>query len=291
MTYTRYLVERLAKAFGYNRRSHRLSDAATEMHLLREAETHLGERIWEKIEAIEALSSEYWNLRKLSREHKALQTRIEECQQRLDRAQDERAELINSSSVGEYPELEQQSEQLLAALEQLSKEREVVSNEGRSVRHLYNGAKTKLEVLSMEGGASEEELIRVRTRLDQLRDRFNELKQRRDEINLKIQQGDTQLDRINEQIAALSHKSREAAAAAFKEINLANKEVWQLRAECGLIETRMRQLHAEIGRYISRHTSHDGTCRAAASSQQGLVDVMRALRRSIALNHKLGGTH
>lgn len=290
MTYTRYLVERLAKAFGYNRRAHRLSDAAAEMHLLREAETHLGERIWEEIEPIEALSNEYWNLRKLTREHKELLKRIQECQARLDRAQEERAELINSGGISEHPELEEQSEQLLTRLEQLSKEREVVSNEGRNVRRLYNGAKTKLEVLSMEGGSSEQELAQVRGRLEQLRDRFNELKRRRDEINLKIQEGDARLDRLNEQIAALSDKSREAAAAAFKEINLANKEVWQLRAECGLVETRMRQLHAEIGRYISRHAFHDATCRAAASREQGLVDVMRALRRSVALNHKLGGT-
>ena len=29
---------------------------------------------------------------------------------------------------------------------------------------------------------------------------------------------------------------------------------------------------------------------AAASAHQGLVDVMRALRRSVALNHRLAGT-
>lgn len=290
MTYTRYLVERLAKAFGYNRRAYRLSDAASEMHLLREAESHLGERIWEHIESIEPLSNEYWNLRKLSREHKELAERIKKCQARLDHAQEERAELINSGGISEHPELEQQSDELLTKLEKLSKQREVVSNEGRNVRRLYNGAKTKLEVLTMEGGSSEEELAQVRSRLEQLRDRFNELKRQRDEINQAIEQGDAELDKVNEQIAALSSQSREAAAAAFKEINLANKEVWQLRAECGLVETRMHQLHAEIGRYISRHSYHDATCRAAASSEQGLVDVMRALRRSVALNHKLGGT-
>lgn len=291
MTYTRYLIERLAKAFGYNRRAHRLSDAAAEMHLLREAETQLGERIWERIEPIEALSNEYWNLRKLSRQYRELRQNIEKCQARLDHAQEERAELINSGGISEHPELEEQSDALLTKLEELSKQREVISSEARNVRRLYNGAKTKLEVLSSEGGVSEEELHQVRSRLDQLRQRFNELKRRRDEINTEIDQGDAKLDKVNEQIAALSNKSREAAAAAFKEINLANKEVWQLRAECGLVETRMHQLHAEIGRYISRHAYHDPACRAASAGQQGMVDVMRALRRSVAYNHKLGGMH
>jgi len=66
-----------------------------------------------------------------------------------------------------------------------------------------------------------------------------------------------------------------------------NKEMSVLRAESGLLKTRMRQLYAEIGRYISRHAGQDAACSAAAASHQGLVDVMRALRRSIALNHRL----
>jgi hypothetical protein len=52
----------------------------------------------------------------------------------------------------------------------------------------------------------------------------------------------------------------------------------------------MRQLYAEIGRYVSRNASHNPACAGAAASNRGLVDVMRALRRSIALNHRLAGT-
>jgi hypothetical protein len=63
-----------------------------------------------------------------------------------------------------------------------------------------------------------------------------------------------------------------------------------LRAESGVLDTQMRQLYAEIGRYVSRHAKHNTACAEAASSHQGLVDVMRALRRSIALNHRLAGT-
>jgi hypothetical protein len=69
-----------------------------------------------------------------------------------------------------------------------------------------------------------------------------------------------------------------------------NKELSILRAESGVLDMQMRQLYAEIGRHISRHTQQDPSCAVAASSHQGLVDVMRALRRSIALNHRLAGT-
>ena len=53
MTSTRYFIARIAQAFGYYQKSQRMGDAASEMHLLREAETMLGLSIWEKVENIE----------------------------------------------------------------------------------------------------------------------------------------------------------------------------------------------------------------------------------------------
>ena len=41
MTSSRYFVARVAQAFGYVRRAQRMGDAASEMHLLREAEAQL----------------------------------------------------------------------------------------------------------------------------------------------------------------------------------------------------------------------------------------------------------
>ena len=68
MTPSRYIVARVAQAFGYIRRAQRMADAASEMHLLREAEAQLGSMIWANVENIEELSVEYWNLRKLIKE-------------------------------------------------------------------------------------------------------------------------------------------------------------------------------------------------------------------------------
>ena len=289
MTSTRYFIERIAQAFGYNRTTQRLSDAANEMHLLREAEAHLGEAVWQNIEPVETLSNEYWSLRKLSKEYKELQERVEECQKRLEEAEEERASLINQQAANDDSGLAERRNQMLDKLEAMARERDDVIREGSNIRRLYKGAKTKLEVLSSEGGVSEAELNNVKGRLEQLKARFTELKQQRDVIAARIQDGDAEIDLINQKLLAQSRKNQEIAAEAFKVINQANKEVWQLRAEIGLVETRMHQLHSEIGRHISRHASHDADCRKAAASQQGLVDLMRALRRSIALNHRLAG--
>lgn len=73
-------------------------------------------------------------------------------------------------------------------------------------------------------------------------------------------------------------------------IGYGNKEISTLRAESALLDTQIRQLQAEIGRFVSRNTHQHSACNKATTAHRGLVDVMRALRRSIALNHRLAGT-
>ena len=69
MTQTRYLLWRLAQTFGIAMRQRHATNAAAEMHLLREAEEVLGRLAWEDAEQIEKLSVEYWSLRKLSKQY------------------------------------------------------------------------------------------------------------------------------------------------------------------------------------------------------------------------------
>lgn len=292
MTTTRYLIARFAQAFGFFRKGQRMSDAASEMHLLREAEAFLGSAIWEKVENIEALSVEYWNLRKLIKERDDVRRRLGECQEMLDRAHEERANLLNATPETNQELIEERSG-LLGELEQLAIRRDRIVADAREVRRTYVGLKMKLEVLTNEapsGDSRSEELAQVRARLLELKDRFNVLKQQRVEVGELIEQGDAKLDLVDEKLREQRQQRRVQASEAFQVIGEGNKEISILRAESGVLDTQMRQLYAEIGRYVSRHANHDPACAAAAASHQGLVDVMRALRRSIALNHKLAGT-
>jgi chromosome segregation ATPase len=150
----------------------------------------------------------------------------------------------------------------------------------------------KLEVLTTEAGVgntNDAEISAVKQRLDELKKRFSELKQERIEVGHQIEQGDSKVDEVDELLKEEKRQRRLLASEAFEAIGEGNKEISVLRAENGLLETRMRQLYAEIGRYVSRHSHQDPACGAAASSHRGLVDVMRALRRSVALNHRLAG--
>jgi chromosome segregation ATPase len=292
MTSTRYYLARLAQAFGYFRRNQRMADAASEMHLLRESEAYLGASIWEKVEPIEALSVEYWNLRKLIKEREDVLQRLAECQERLEKAHEDRAALLNSTpEVNE--DLFNERVALLTELEEFAHQRDRVVADAREVRRAYVGMKMKLEVLNSDSNAGQsppEEIAKVKARLLELKTRFGELKQERIRIGELIEMGDAKVDLVDEKLKEQRQQRRVKASDAFQLIGEGNKEISTLRAESGLIDTRMRQLYAEIGRYVSRNVHQDPACAAAAASHRGLVDVMRALRRSIALNHRLAGT-
>lgn len=291
MTTSRYLVARVAMAFGYVRRAQRMADAASEMHLLREAEAQLGAAIWQKVENIEALSVEYWNLRKLVKERGEVDLRLTECQEKLTKAHDERSEILNN-----VPEINQQllhkRVALLTELEALAHQRDQVVSDAREVRRSYVGLKMKLEVLTSEAGEVplvEEEIGKVKARLTELREKFNQLKEERIRIGVLIEEGDLKVDEVDAQLKEEKKQRREHASEAFHAIGEGNKEISILRAESGLIDTQMRQLFAEIGRYVSRNTRRDAACAAAAAAHLGMVEVMRALRLSISLNHRLAG--
>ena len=163
----------------------------------------------------------------------------------------------------------------------------------REVRRAYVGLKMKLEVLATEGGDTPEtrqEVAKAKARLGELRDKFSALKQERIRIGHLIEEGDAKVDAVDEKLKEEKQQRRLQASEAFELIGEGNKELSILRAESGVLDTQMRQLYAEIGRYVSRNTKRDPACAAASAAHHGLVEVMRALRRSVALNHRLAGT-
>lgn len=292
MTLTRYYVALFAKAFGFMRRNQRIAEVSSEMHLLREAEAQLGAGIWEKVEKIEDLSVEYWNLRKFIKEREIIRQKLAVCQERLDKAHEERANVINTAPEI-HQELAEKRTALLSELEQHAQSRDEVVASARNIRRAYDGMKMKLEVLGKDGhnkDANQAEIERIRERLGELKATFAELRDKRTLIAAKIDEADMKVNEVEALLQEKKKTRRVTASESFQIIGEGNRKISKLRAESGVLDTQMRQLYAEIGRYVSRNASHDAACAAAAASHQGLVDVMRALRRSIALNHRLAGT-
>jgi uncharacterized coiled-coil DUF342 family protein len=288
MTPTRYYLARLVQVFGVSRKNQRMGDAASEMHLLREAEAHLGAIVWERVDGIEMLSVEYWNLRKFIKEMDQVQARLVTCQAKLDKAHEDRAAVINQ--VPEiHEQLAAQRSEVLSELDTLVQRRDHIVVEAREIRRAYDGLRMKLEVLTQEK-APPEQIEQVKSRLATLKSEFTTLKARRIDIGHEIEASDGKVNAVSVQLSAEKNDRRAHATEAFQIIGDVNKEISVLRAESGALDIQMRQLYSEIGRFVSRHAAQDPACAAAVSSQRGLVDVMQALRHSIALNHRLAGT-
>lgn len=286
MTTTRYIFARIAQAFGVNRRQRRMSEAASEMHLLREAEQVLGQSVWERVEEVEELGVEYWNLRKLIKERDEIRGKLAECESILADAHEQRSNLLSAKSDSQV-ELEEQRSTMLADLEKLAKERDTVIQQAREIRRVYDGLKMKLEVLQREG--TSEAIEKTRARMVELKGRFTDLKNERDRVAAAIAEGDSLVDAIDTKLAEERQKHRADASVAFQQIGQANRDMSALKAQQGLIDTQMRQLFSEIGRHVSRNAFVSEQCRNAAKGHIPMIDVMRALRKSVAMNHRLAG--
>jgi chromosome segregation ATPase len=289
MTSTKYLVCLVAHAFGYRRKNTRMAEAAEEMHLLKEAESHLGKAMWENVEGIEALSVEYWNLRKLIKERDRVAAELESRQKKLAEAHEERAGLLGISNEP-YQDLLDERQAILNTLEELARQRDLIVAKARDIRRAYDGTKTKEEVLTKEGISDEKDFSAITNRLVDLKVQFAELKAERQKVAEKIAEGDIKIDAIDTEILKRKKERRAKASEAFQHIGDANQEISTLRAELGVLDTQMRQLYTEIGKFISRNST-DPECRKASKEMLWLVDVMGALRKSILFNHKLSGNN
>ncbi|MES2995612.1 MAG: hypothetical protein V4733_02255 [Verrucomicrobiota bacterium] len=288
MTRSGFLLFRIGKALGYFRKAHRMADLAAETHLLRDAETHLGSRIWREVENIEALAVEYWNLRKLAKESARLEGELAACQEQLDSAHRERAAMLNEAP-GNVREFQERRGSQIKLLENLARERDRVIHDARGIRREFVGQRTKLEVLMKENPATErhaQEVARIQQQLLDLRKRFDGLKNQRGMIANDINAGNELIQRIEQELAGHRGHRRGTAATALQTIGEGNKAFSNLKAQKSIIDAQMRQLFGEIGRYVSRHAD-DRTCARAFAAERNLVEVMRALRRSIQLNQRL----
>lgn len=289
MTPTKYFIARVALAFGVQRRNQRMADAASETHLLRDAELHLGLALWEQCEQLEDLSVEYWNTRKLVKEIATKQTTLDGCQARLAAAHEERTETL-LAVTSDDPEVAERRTALVQELDDLAARRDGVIVKARRLRRVFDGFKAKLDVL-IESGTDErqDEVSECKQRMRNIKTEFDELKIERTAIAAEIDAKETQLHELERKVSEVTKERRTGASQAFQLIGEFNQEVATLNAEIGLLSKRKLELCAEIGRYLSRNAATNPTCATICKSHRGLIDIMAALRRSISFNHRVAG--
>ena len=287
MTRSRYLIARLFQSFGMSSVGRRSTDAAAELHLLREAEEILGRLSWKSLEELDDLSVEYWNLRKLSKEFSSLTEEIQRASQTLQISHDERAELLEKV-VDSTKDLVADREELIEKSERLNSERDAIVREARSVKRRYDGFKAKLDVLAEEGSNDQEKIGETEKQLSELKTRFAKLKTKRNELSSSITELDDTIEKKDDSIEARRKDLRAEALDSYQSIGKANRDISTCRAKLGIVEKEMSSLFCEIGRYVAIKSNHE-SCRKVAQENRGLIHQMDALRDSVNMNNHLAG--
>lgn len=285
MTPAKYYIALIAKSFGIERKAKRLADASSEMSLLREAEYQLGAMLWEQTESVDALSVEYWNLRKYIKEYEQYQTLMTNLNEKLAYLHEERAAILNESSP-DQEELDRSRNELLVELARLAQERDQIVRRAREIRRMHEGYMTKIEVLKRDQ-YSQKEIDDVKQAVTVLKMEFREMKKQREKNASELEAGDRNLDAIDAKLLEFKQSKRERSAIVFQEMGVINRQLSELRSLIGNCDSQIRQLQTDVGRYISRFHKRNPQCENIARVQRPLVEVMRLLRISISMNHKL----
>lgn len=271
MTAFGYVVARLLKSFGIARVENYRAAAAFESHLIRESEEVIGALVWKNCEEVEEISGEYWKLRKIEKKQRSLSERIQELFSIVDSTQEARNSALAERATSSQQAF-QDRERAIADIEGLRNENEEILREGRRLKRKHEGLKAKLEVLLEELPESATEIKASREELRQIKLAHQTLKERSDEIRKIVLNKEETLKELNKNIAAANNEVREQAEGEFGEIGRANKELTELRAKLGGLESEFTSLLSQVGNYILNN-----------SNEPRLVPVIKKNRRLIRL--------
>ena len=288
MTRTGYIFAKTCSIFGIAQLEKYRTSAAFEAHLLRDSETVIGELVWEELEKVEEISTEYWKLRKLSKNGSELDKEIERLTDLLETAQDSRARALEEVAVvtkGKVQEREKASE----SVDRLLQVREDIQKRGRSIKRSHSGLKTKLEVLLEEEDDEKNPIIiATRKELQLKRTQFEAIKERRDTIDARIAELQKKLSDLNKAIKIENDSIRNKAEQQFGTIGKTNKELTTLRSSLGQIQNSKSELHVEIGRFVLQNTDKT-EIQHAARKYRGLLSLIDEVRASSNRHRKLIG--
>ena len=285
MNSSRYIIARFLLSFGLHRKNKRLLEAADEAHLLRQAEEILGEDVWELAEDIEGVSVEYWSLRKLKMEASKYKDAIEQADVLLNTSHEERNVILGQTNQ-ECQALDAKRVDYITQSKELVTQRDRTIAEAKMVKRKFEAARTKIEVIGLEGGA-DDVIEAERKKIASYKQDFKNLKQEREAVGVEIQDLNEKIRHVEEALGQDRQRLRTEASDAYHSIGKANRDISKLGAEIAVVESEMKLHFCEIGRYISQNVGVDPMCAPICKERSHLVAQMESLRSSIALNHKL----
>ncbi|MDB4508029.1 hypothetical protein N9051_00445 [Akkermansiaceae bacterium] len=285
MTRFRYTLASIIQSFGLHRKLKRMTNAAYELHLMQEGEEFLGALCWPKVEKIEDIAMQYWNIRKIERKRAELTEQIQDSERVLYEAHTKRAAAADKSKdIGQ--ELFNDCDGLFELLETLKNERETIMTDAQQVKRRFEALKTKASVLKDEGDTSSVSYTKNREQLENLKEDFKNFKEKLSKIDDKINIDQDKLTILQSNIDDKLKSNKDKASETFGQISAANREITAFKAKLGLLDEEHAGLCREVGRYLNLNARLD-ECQGACKEHLGLLKQINLLRRSIQWNKTL----
>ncbi len=285
MTRFRYGFAVLLQSFGLVRKNKRMTEAAYELHLMQDGEDLLGNLCWRKVEHIEELSMQYWNLRKLEREQAEFVEKIEQAEITLQGAQNLRADAADRSK-GAGQELVEERESLFDVIDKMNQQRNEIMIEAELVKRRYEALRMKAKVLKEEGSEQTEQFQTTRKELITLKETFVETREKLKSVDANIAEKDRETEAIQAQIDEKIKGTKGEAAETFSLISKANRDISSHKAQLGLLLEEQSRLFREVGHFLNMNSQRKD-CREATRGHRGILEQVRVLRKSINWNRAL----
>jgi chromosome segregation ATPase len=171
---------------------------------------------------------------------------------------------------------------------EIMNEVEDIKGRDSDTRRKFGSLKAKLEVLKRQDGDYTAEIEKTRETLVKLKEAhardLSEIAARESEVE-KLEQA---VQRIDDEVAARREQLRVETTDLVAEIGKRSKQIAELSAKIGSIDTQKGDLTFQIGQFLSNAIdSKDPATQRALDAYRPIVAKIRSLRVSIQYNQRL----
>lgn len=283
-----FFVARIAWQVGIRRERARWAAVTRESQMLAETQDMLGRMAWPHMENVEMVSGEYWQLRDCHDQQDELRT-VSERLTRESECDQERVYKLEDALEDEIEALRQQKQTVVARIADFNDAVAGIKRRDAETRRRFGSLKTKLDVLKKQTeGGYEMEIEKTRATLSELKDahtgNLKEIEALEGEIKTLEEKGAAMEEEILNRRAGFREETAELTAALRQRA----KQISEISAKIGAIETRKNELAFEIGLFLSHHMDErPDNLRPILKRFGPLVGRIRQLRSSIRFNQRL----
>ncbi|MES2705373.1 MAG: hypothetical protein V4726_02105 [Verrucomicrobiota bacterium] len=283
-----FFIARIAWQVGVRRERFRWNAVTRETQMLAETQDMLGRLAWPSMGSVEMMSGEYWQLRDFHDQQDELRATSERLTRENEEEQ-ERLYLLEDAVEDEIDVLRKRKQTMMAKATGINEEVESIKIHDAETRRRFGSLKSKLDVLKKQSGEGyEPEIERTRTVLAELKDVHSRDLEQITRLENEMKSVEEEALAVDGEIYDCRARFKADTAELVAEIGRRSKQIAEISAKIGSLETHKNELAFQMGQFLSSHIDENPEALRPIMKRFGpLVDRIQYLRRSIHFNQRL----